>query len=190
MAYSAVGLCARALLKIGANPVTSFQDGTAEAELAAALYAPTRDALLAAHGWSFATRQVPLVRRADPPPADFAHSFALPDDFLRALSLGTGGRGRGLSYRIQGKELLADAEAVTLTYVARVAEGGFPAFFDAALIARLAAEFCVPLTENTSRAEVLHKQAEAEFRRARLTDASQDSQDGFTDFTLIEARLS
>lgn len=190
MAYSAVGLCARALLKIGANPITSFQDGTAEAELAAALYAPTRDALLAAHGWSFATRQVALARRAGPPAADFAHAFALPDDFLRALSLGGGGKGRGLSYRIQGRDLLADGCDVTLTYVARVAEGLFPAFFDAALMARLAAEFCVPLTENSSRAETMQKLAEAEFRRARLTDASQDSQDGFTDFTLIEARLS
>lgn len=190
MAYSAVGLCARALLKIGANPITSFQDGTAEAELAAALYAPTRDAMLAGHGWSFAMRQGALVRLTTPPPADFAHAFALPDDFLRALSLGSGGRGRGLAYRIQGASLLADAAEVTLTYVARVAEGAFPAFFDAALIARLAAEFCVPLTENSSRAETLLKQAEAEFRRARLTDVSQDSQPGLEDFTLIEARLS
>lgn len=190
MAFSAVGLCARALLKIGASPITSFQDGTAEAELAAALYAPTRDALMAAHGWSFATRQAALARLAAAPPADFAHAFALPDDFLRALSLGTGGRGRGLNYRIQGSALLADSEDVTLTYVARVMEGSFPAFFDAALIARLAAEFCVPLTENTSRADSLQKLAEVEFRRARMTDVTQDSQEAFEDFTLIEARLS
>jgi hypothetical protein len=190
MAYSAIGLCARALLKVGASPITSFQDGTAEAELAAALYAPTRDALLAAHGWSFAMKQAALARLADPPGVDFAHGFALPDDFLRALSLGTGGRGRGLSYRIQQGQLLADAPAVTLTYVERAAEGRFPAFFDAALIARLAAEFCIPLTENTSRAETLLKSAEIEFRRARLIDMSQDNQPGFEDFTLIEARLS
>lgn len=190
MAYSAVGLCARALLKIGAAPIASFQDGTAEAELAAALYAPTRDALIAAHGWSFATRQASPVRLSEPPPADFAHALALPDDFLRALSVGSGRRGRGLSYRIQGASLLCDAPSIILTYVARVAEGRFPAFFDAALIARLAAEFCVPLTENTARAETLSRQAEAEFRRARLTDTSQDSQPGFEDFTLIEARLS
>lgn len=190
MAYSAVGLCARALLKVGATPITSFQDGTAEAELAAALYAPTRDALLAAHGWGFARRQAGLARLAGPPVADFAHAFALPDDFLRALSLGTGGRGRGLAYRIQEGALLADAPAVTLTYIGRVAEGRFPAFFDAVLIARLAAEFCIPLTENSSRAEALLRNAETEFRRARLADTSQDSQPGFEDFTLIEARLS
>ncbi|WP_425429102.1 hypothetical protein [Azospirillum thermophilum] len=56
------------------------------------------------------------------------------------------------------------------------------------LIARLAAEFCLPLTESGSRAEALAALAEAEFRRARLIDSQQDSQPGFEDFTLIEAR--
>lgn len=190
MTDPAVGLCARALMKIGAAPLASFQDGTAEAELAAGLYPGCRDALLAANGWSFATRQTPLVMLAEPPPADFAHGFALPDDFLRALSLGTAGRGRGLEYRIQGAALLCDAPAVVLTYIARVAEETFPAFFTQALIARLAAEFCVPLTENSSRADSLNRLAETEFRRARLIDAGQDSQPGFTDFSLIEARFT
>ncbi|MFM2044462.1 MAG: hypothetical protein RLY86_3038 [Pseudomonadota bacterium] len=190
MALSSIGLCARALLKIGAVPVQGFADGTAEAEVAAGLYPPTRDALLSAHGWSFATTQAPLARLAAVPSADYTAAFRLPGDFLRALSAGPGSRGRGLSYRIQGGALLADADAVTLTYIYRPAEEAFPPFFDAALIARLAAEFCVPLTENSTRAESLWKLAEAEFRRARLIDGAQDSQPGFEDFTLIEARLS
>lgn len=188
MALSAIGLSARALLKIGAAPLASFADGTAEAEVAAALYPPVRDALLSAHAWSFATAQARLARLAEPPPADYAHAFVLPGGFLRALSAGTGGRGRGVAYRIQGRHLLADAAGVTLTYVFRPAEEAFPPFFDQALIARLAAEFCVPLTENTARAEVLWRLADAEFRRARLIDAQQDSQPGFEDFTLIQAR--
>ncbi|QJE74561.1 hypothetical protein HHL28_17155 [Aerophototrophica crusticola] len=189
MALTAIGLCARALLKIGAAPIATFQDGTAEAEVAAALYGPTRDALLSAHAWSFATAQSPLNRLAGQPAADFAHAFALPPGFLRALSAGTGGKGRGLPYRIQGQALLCDAAAVTLTHVYRPAEEGYPPFFDQALVARLAAEFCVPLTENTSRAEALWRLADAEFRRARLVDSQQDNQPGFEDFSLLEARL-
>lgn len=188
MALSAIGLAARALLKIGATPVTSFAEGTAEAEVAAALYPPTRDALLSAHAWSFATAQAGLRALAEPPLADFGTAFALPNDFLRALSAGTGRRGRGIPYRIQGDRLLADAPGVVLTYVARPAEEAFPPFFDHALIARLAAEFCIPLTENTGRAEALWRLADAEFRRARLVDAQQDAQPGFEDFTLVEAR--
>ncbi|ALG70618.1 hypothetical protein VY88_06205 [Azospirillum thiophilum] len=188
MALTAIGLCGRALIKLGATAIASFDDGSAEAEVAAALYGPARDALLSANAWSFASVQATLPRLAEAPVADYACAFQLPADFLRALGAGGGGRGRGLSYRINGRTLLCDAAAVTLSYIGRPAEEDFPAFFDQALIARLAAEFCLPLTESSTRAELLAQLAEAEFRRARQIDAQQDSQPGFEDFTLIDAR--
>ena len=188
MALTAIGLCSRALIKIGATAITAFDEGTAEAEVAASLYEPTRDALLSANAWSFATRQATLPMLAAEPLADYTAAFQLPADFLRALGAGIGGRGRGLEYRIAGRALHAHSGTVVLTYVGRPDEADFPAFFDQALIARLAAEFCIPLTENSSRAETLQRLAEAEFRRARQIDAQQDSQPGFEDFTLIDAR--
>lgn len=188
MALSAIALCSRALLKIGAASITSFDDGTAEAEVAGNLYPPVRDALLSAYPWRFATGQARLARLAAEPVADFAHAHQLPVDFLRALSAGTDARGRGLAYRIAEQRLHADAEQVTLTYVFRPDEKAFPPFFDQALIARLAAEFCIPLTESTSRAETLFKLAEDEARRARTVDSQQASPSRFEDFPLIAVR--
>ena len=188
MALSALALCSRALLKIGATTIASFDEGTAEAEVAANLYPSVRDALLSAYPWSFATAQTPLPRLAAAPAADFAHAFQLPPDFLRALSAGTGGQGRGAVYRITEHRLHSNTPEVVLTYVFRPNESVFPPFFDSALIARLAAEFCIPLTENTSRTELLFKLAEAEMRAARLTDAQQDTPSSFQDFSLISAR--
>lgn len=190
MALNAIGLASRALIRIGASAINGFDDGSAEAEVAGALYGPIRDALLSAHAWSFATTEAALPRLAQAPVADHHHAFQLPPDFLRALSAGGGGRGRGLSYRIVGGRLHCDAGSVVLAYLFRPEEGTFPPFFDQVLIARLAAEFCIPLTESTSRAEVLHRLAEAELRRARLIDAQQDTQPGFEDFSLIEARFA
>ena len=188
MALSALALCSRALLKIGAATISSFDEGTAEAEVAANLYPSVRDALLSAFPWTFATAQAKLPRLAAAPTADYAHAFQLPPDFLRALSAGAGGQGRGLAYRISETRLQTDAPEVVLTYVFRPSEGVFPPFFDSALIGRLAAEFCIPLTENTSRAELLFKLAEQEMRAARLTDSQQDTPPSFQDFTLINAR--
>jgi hypothetical protein len=188
MALSALALCSRALLKIGAATISSFDEGTAEAEVAANLYPSVRDALLSAFPWSFATAQTRLPRLATAPAADYANAFQLPPDFLRALSAGAGGQGRGLVYRISETRLETDAPEVVLTYVFRPSEGAFPPFFDSALIGRLAAEFCIPLTENTSRAELLFKLAEQEMRAARLTDSQQDTPPAFQDFTLINAR--
>ncbi|MBM3557228.1 MAG: hypothetical protein FJX47_16940, partial [Alphaproteobacteria bacterium] len=174
MALSPVQLSSRALIRLGASPIASFDDGTVEAEIARNLYPSTRDALLSSHPWSFATTQATLARLAEAPIADHANAFQLPGDFLRALSAGGNGSGRGLDYRLAGGRLLADAEAATLTYVYRPDEGSFPPFFDQALIARLAAEFCLPITESTSRADSLGRLAEAEFRRAKNIDSQQD----------------
>ncbi len=188
MALSSIALCSRALLKLGADTIASFEEGTAEAEVAANLYPSIRDALLSAHPWNFATGQVTLPKLAAAPIADFSAAFQLPADFLRALSAGPSGRGRGIDYRIAEQRLHADSDQIVLTYIFRPDESDFPPFFDQALISRLAAEFCIPLTESTSRSESLHKLAAGEFRTAKMIDSQQDRPERFEDFTLTEVR--
>lgn len=188
MALSDIALCSRALIRIGASPIAGFTDGTAESEIAGALFAPTRDALLSAYSWSFATGQVALNQLQDPPLADYSYAYELPNDFLRVISAGTGGRGRGLNYRLSQNAIHTDAGSVLLTYIFRPEEEAFPPYFGAALIARLAAEFTIPVTENTSRAEAMYRLAENEFERARQIDAQQDTPGRIEDFSLINAR--
>ena len=53
---------------------------------------------------------------------------------------------------------------------------------------RLAAEFCIPLTENTSRAQHLAQQADAEFRAARRADSQQATPRAIEDFPLVSVR--
>jgi hypothetical protein len=188
MALSALALCSRALLKIGAQPIASLDEGTAEAEVAANLYPGIRDGLLSAHPWSFATAQATLPRLAALPVADFANAFQLPAGFLRALSAGGAGAGRGAVFRIVEDRLHSDAPQVTLTYIFRPEESEFPPYFASALAARLAAEFCIPLTESSARAELLFRLAEQELRAARTTDSQQDTPKAIEDFPLIAVR--
>lgn len=188
MALSDIGLCSRALLRVGSLPISSFADGTAQSEIAGLLYGPVRDALLSSYGWSFATRQAELERLTDVPLADFSSCYAMPPGVLRVLSAGSGGHGHGLRYRISGQRLETSSDHVLLTYIQRPDESAFPPYFDLALIARLAAEFCLPLTENTSRAELLTRLAESAFSQARQIDAQQDSPNRITRFSLIDAR--
>ena len=77
---------------------------------------------------------------------------------------------------------------MALTYVFRPDESAFPPFFAAALVARLAAEFCIPLTENASRYELLYRLAESELRAARLADSQQASARVLENFPLIDVR--
>ncbi|MFT6582059.1 MAG: hypothetical protein ACJAU6_002500 [Alphaproteobacteria bacterium] len=188
MALSSLALCSRAMLKIGAGPISGFQEGTPETQVAATLYPSIRDGLLSAYPWSFATAQRRLARLVAQPIADFEYAYQLPGDFLRALSAGQSGRGRGVEYRISERRLHTNAEDVTLTYVFRSKESETPPFFDQALIALLAAEFTIPITESTSRAESLQRLADNAFRTARLVDSQQDQPARFEEFSLVDVR--
>ncbi|MFO1073598.1 MAG: hypothetical protein U1E17_13170 [Geminicoccaceae bacterium] len=188
MATTALELCAAALLKVGAQPIDSLDGDTVEATCARRFYGMIRDALLCAHPWTFARAQIDLMPQATAPIADFAYAFTLPADHLRTISVGARGSGRGVAYRLQGGSILCDAEAITLTYQRRVDEGDLPAFFLPLLVNRLAAELCVPLTENTSRAGDLLRLAEAELRLARLVDSQQGTPRQIDDFTLVAVR--
>ena len=187
---TAIELCAAALVKIGARPFASFDETNAEATCARRLYPIARDLVLGLHPWTFTLAQARLTAEPDRPLADFAYSFALPADHLRTVSVGVAGRSRGILYRAQGNRVLCDAAEIVLNYQRRVAESELPAFFVPLLVTRLAAEFCVPLTEGTSRAVDLYRLAEAELRTARLIDSQQTSPQAVEDFTLIGARLA
>ena len=139
---------------------------------------------------SVATAHARLARLALEPTTEFAFAYQLPLDFLRALSAGDEVRGRGMVYQIVNRQLHSDAEEVVLRYLFRPSEGDFPAFFVSARVARLAAEFCLPLTENSTRAERLVALADDELRMARLVDSQQATPGKVEDFTLIQARLA
>ncbi len=188
MALNDIALCSRALIRLGAQPITSFDDGSAEAEICGALYAQSRDALLSSYGWNFATGQVELSALNEEAIGEYSNVFALPNDFLRALTAGSGAKSSGLDYRIMRGKLYTNATQVVLTYIFRPDEAEFPPFFDSVLISRLAAELCIPLTENTSRFETLTRLAETEFSRARQLDAQQDRAQKLTSFPLTDVR--
>ena len=188
MALSDIALCARALIRLGAQPISSFNDGSAEAEICNALYPQSRDALLSAYGWNFATTQSQLSELTETPIVGYSKTYALPNDFLRALTAGDGAVNSGVDYRIMKGKLYTDSTSIVLTYIFRPDEYEFPPFFDSVLIARLAAELCIPLTENTSRFEAMARLAETEFSRARQLDAQQDRPQTLQNFPLDDVR--
>ncbi len=189
MALNSIEFCSSALIKLGADTISSFEDGTAEAKVAARLYPLVRDGMLSVHRWSFAAKQIGLVRLASAPVTEFAYAYQLPNDFLNAWSAGGHGRGRGLVYQLVNRQLHTNAASVVLTYTFRPSEGDFPAYFVPALVTRLAAEFCLPLTEDAARADRFTRLADDELKLAKLVDSQQDTPGKVEDFTLIEARL-
>lgn len=188
MSYTKIDICSRALVKLGANAIASFNEATAEAKVCAQLYEPTLESLLAAYPWRFALEKTELARLVAKPTADYEYAYQLPNNCVRVLSAGNGNVSQGLKYKIIGDTLHTNSERVIISYIAKPEESNFPPFFTNALIAKLAAELCLPLTESTARTDYMYQRSEEEFKAAKLTDSQQDIPACFQDFSLIEVR--
>ena len=86
MIYNQLNLCSAALLQIGSNSISSFQESSTESEIAGNIYPIIRDGLLSSYPWSFAISQSHLGRIDTTPIADFNYAYLLPTDFLRIIS--------------------------------------------------------------------------------------------------------
>ena len=187
MPVTDIEICSMSLLKLGATPIASFAEETVEAELARSLYEPILRALIVSHPWGFSLAVADLASATEPPVDGFKCAYLLPSDLLRTISASGGIQKNGV-YRIVGDRLLSDDQEISLTYQQRSDASLFPPHFVQALAAKLAAEFCLPLTESSTRAEVLQRVANAEIKLARLVDSQQSTARAVEDYTLIEVR--
>ena len=79
---TAIDICNRGLIFIGAEPITSFDDGTTEARVAANVYEDVIQTSLTNARWRFATNQEELNRRTDAPTARFDLAYQQPNDTI------------------------------------------------------------------------------------------------------------
>lgn len=166
-----IDLCSRALVKAGAHKIMSFEDGTTESEVASALYEVIKDAMLCCHPWKFALKRQCLEKISDHG-SKLQYGYRLPENCLRVICVDDGDKDRNLPYTICDKMIYVDYDKAYFTLLFRIDEKNFPPFFNNALIAKLAAEFSIPLSDSASRWEKLKQSAESELKVARLINLS------------------
>ena len=87
---SVVDIVNLALARLGDSATVSSIDppeGSAQAEQAKRFYPIARDNLLELHPWNFATKRISLAENSDPAPDAWQFTYALPSDYIRALSV-------------------------------------------------------------------------------------------------------
>lgn len=129
MSFSSIELCSKALNKIGANSITSLDEGTVEADICSSIYSSLKQKLLSLYSWSFAIKTSNLEKTELAERYDYTYAYVLPIDFLRAIKIASGD-----SYKIAGNYLFSDDNEVNLEYVADVEESKFSPLFISAFI--------------------------------------------------------
>ncbi len=180
-----IEFCNIALTKLGVPKIESIDDNNMQSLTAKSLYPMIKDAVLSSYTWNFATLNAKLLKLEN---TDNKYLYALPDDFLRTVTVFQTYENNPVHYDIQGNHIVSSAENITLQYIARREEIHFPAYFTQALITRLAADFCLPLIDSTSRSESLYKIAEIELQKARGLDNQQIPPQTLTSNILLGGR--
>ena len=106
-ATTAIDVCNRALVLIGASPMTSFEDGTNEALVAVNLYEDTCRATLVNTRWRFATDQRALNRLTSEPTGRWDAAYLIPAEslFVHAVTVNDA----PIQYDIFGNMVYCDA---------------------------------------------------------------------------------
>ncbi|MBR1545113.1 MAG: hypothetical protein IJ638_04175 [Alphaproteobacteria bacterium] len=183
MSFSNIELCSKALNKIGANSITSFEDGTVESEICESIYLELKHKLLCLYEWSFAIKTASLVMSNEENRYGYNYAFILPVDFLRAVKIVSGAK-----YKIAGSYLFCDDDKVELEYISDVEEASFSPLFVSSFIYLMAAELSISLLNDTSKYALFYRLFNSEIKNAKSIDGMQQTTKSLKNFSLIDVR--
>jgi|TARA_R100000995_G_C3458966_1_gene112073 hypothetical protein len=173
---TAIDICNRGLIFIGAEPITSFDDGTTEARVAANIYEDVVQTSLTNARWRFATNQEALNRLTDAPTARFDLAYQQPNDTLIVHAITV--NDNPIEYQIYGDMIYADTtttDTVVADYTFRQTEEFFPSYFVMAVAYGLAQVFATSIARDGSLTQTMATLADAAMRKARSVDSQQQT---------------
>ena len=175
-AQSPVAVCSRALILVGAEPITSFDDGNNEALIASNMYEDVARSSLLNTRWRFSTNQAVLNRLSDAPTGRFDAAYQLPSGWLMTHVVTV--NDTPIEYQTYGDKLFCNEAAsseLVLDFTYRADEQGWPSYFTIAVEYELASVFAVSLARDQSLAQLMSQQAATSMMRARNLDAQQQT---------------
>lgn len=184
MAASEVQICNNALIKLGADTITSLSDNTKSARLCNTMYSIVRDEVLRSHLWNFAIGRQQLSQLSTAPSFEFSYQYQLPTDCLRAVRLYNSVE----PFRVEGRKLLTDSNSVSLIYIKKETDVGlYDSVFSDILATKLASEIAYSITKNSGLSQSLKQEYDIKLKHAKRFDAQEGTPLDLTTNTFTSA---
>lgn len=171
---SKVSICNQALSLLGANHIVSLSDGTTEANMCDALFDDVRDSVLRAHPWNCAVGRVSLNKLTSTPAYGYTAEYTLPTDpyCLRVLDVNDEEITGGISWKVEGRKLLASVDTIKIRYIQRLTDPGqFDPLLVSAIAARLAAEMSYAIVQSNTVTQGLWQLYNVKIEEAKAYDS-------------------
>lgn len=171
-----IDVCSRALILIGAEPITSFTDGTSEALVAANMYEDIARSALVNTRWRFATNQAVLNRLSAAPTGRYDAAYQLPTGWLMTHVATV--NDHPIEYQTYGNKLYCNegpSAEVILDYTYRADEIDWPSYFTIAVEYELASVFAASIARDQQLSQLMQVQAQRAMIKARNLDSQQQT---------------
>ena len=176
-ADSALDICSRASLLIGGDAISSFTaGGTAEAEVANAIYEDIAVAALTQTRWRFATKQATLVKNVTDPTSRWDSAHDLPSDLLMLSAVTV--NDMPIKYDVYGDQVYSDStssDVVVADYIYRASESDWPSYFTMAVQFQVASVLALSVARDATLAGAMEAQGERQMVKARRLDSQQQT---------------
>ena len=175
MANSKFDICNKALVLVGANTITSFNQATTESKVANNLYESTLENLLTRCRWRFASKQKQLSKNTTNPDARYESSYAMPNDALVIHTITVSDD--VIKYDIYGGNIFTNttsSDTLISDYTFQPSESDF-LLFTQTLVFELASLFAGAIARNDQLSELYHKRAVAQLAVSRALDSQQQT---------------
>jgi hypothetical protein len=174
MSVSKIDIANRALIQLGARPITSFTDDLDTARVMQARYESDKRELLRMYKWNCATQQRDLVENTIQPKFDYKHSFKLPPDVLRVIRVNRptywGAKTSDAEFRVLGRDVHTDVSPCSIEAIIDVDEGLMDETFKGALEALLASRAAYTLVQSSTMQTQMENLFQTRLAEARVAD--------------------
>lgn len=190
-ANSGIDICSRALVLIGAEPITSFSDDTTESLVSNNMYEDVARTNLTSTRWRFATNQAQLNRLSAAPTGRFDAAYQLPDGYLYIHAITV--NDFQIEYDLYGDKAYCDADTqdvLIADYTFRADEVNWPSYFCLTVEYAMATVFATSVARDTALANQMNEQYERMLAKARSIDSQQQSTRKLTTSRFITNRRS
>ena len=165
-------ICNKALVLVGANIITSFDEATTESTVAGQLYESTLEAMLTRIRWRFATKQLQLSYQATAPLGRFKSAYQLPADALLIHTVTV--NDNVIAFDRYGDKIFADTgsnDTLICDYTFQTSEAEFPSYFKQCMVFELASLFAGAIARNDTLSELYRGRGLAQIAIAKATDS-------------------
>lgn len=176
VANSDIDIASRALVLIGAEPITSFTAQSTEATVANAIYEDMVRTTLCSSRWRFATNQAELNLLTATPTGRYDRAHQLPADLLMLHAITVSDA--VIEYNVYGDKVFSDSassDTLVADYTFRALEQDFPSYFTVALQFSLAAAFALGIARDEQLSSVLEGKGAQLLQQAKTLDSQQQT---------------